>query len=151
MKLDDAMESRIAGLETKEPWALTHDEWLLLAVTSRLSKKAIQWRTSLAMLEDCMDQGISPDGETLDLTGRMALRLKYEEMFHGYPAPQAPLKGKTPDPSRVCGVYKYVPGDHFHVLDTKFDTLEEAKRHLVQNGYVYGGLELKHVYAVLGD
>ena len=32
-------------------------------------------------------------------------------------------------------VSKFVPGSHFYVFDTKFDTLEEAQRHAKSRGY----------------
>ena len=51
------------------------------------------------------------------------------------------LKGR---PSKT--VSKFLPGDHYHVLDTKFDTLDEAINHLEARGYRYGGLQEKHVY-----
>lgn len=47
-------------------------------------------------------------------------------------------------PSAV--VSKFVPGDHYHVLDTKFDTLEEAMEYLHRRGHNYGGLKETHVY-----
>lgn len=48
-------------------------------------------------------------------------------------------------------VSKFVPGDHYHVFGTKFDTLEEAQRHLWTKGYTFGGLVEKHVYNRDGD
>lgn len=48
-------------------------------------------------------------------------------------------------------VSKFIPGDHYHVLDEKFDTLEAATAHLQKHGYVYGGLHEKHVYVKDGD
>ena len=43
-------------------------------------------------------------------------------------------------------VSKFVPGEHYHVLGVKFDTLDEAQRHLRSRGYQYGGLTEKYVY-----
>lgn len=37
-------------------------------------------------------------------------------------------------------VSKFIPGQHYHCLDVKFDTLDEAIRHLRQMGYEYGGV-----------
>jgi len=36
-------------------------------------------------------------------------------------------------------ISRFVPGDHFYVLDTKFATLEEAKQHARANGYRVAG------------
>lgn len=43
-------------------------------------------------------------------------------------------------------VSKFIPGEHYHVLGEKFDTLDEAQQYLRSRGYVYGGLTEKHVY-----
>lgn len=43
-------------------------------------------------------------------------------------------------------VHKFVPGDHYHVLDTKFDTLAEAQQYLTDEGWIYNGLKEVHVY-----
>jgi hypothetical protein len=47
-------------------------------------------------------------------------------------------------------VSKFTPGNHYHVLSVKFDTLEEAQQHLLSKGYQFGGLVEKHVYATEG-
>ena len=52
-------------------------------------------------------------------------------------------------PSEV--VSKFVPGDHYHTLGDKFDTLDEAIQHLKRNGRAYAGLKEVHVYAREGD
>lgn len=36
-------------------------------------------------------------------------------------------------------VSKWVPGDHFYVLDEKFRSLEDAIKHLEFKGYVFDG------------
>lgn len=51
----------------------------------------------------------------------------------------------------VAEVFKFVPGEHYHVLSRKFDTLDDAMNHLRDRGYRYGGLFEKHVYAKEGD
>ncbi len=56
---------------------------------------------------------------------------------------------KTGKPS--ANVSTFIPGDHYHVLGTKFDTLEQAISHLESKGYVYAGLIEKHVYSSQGD
>lgn len=43
-------------------------------------------------------------------------------------------------------VSKFVPGDHYHVLGTKFDTLEQAIAHIRSQGHEYGRLIEKFVY-----
>ncbi len=35
----------------------------------------------------------------------------------------------------------FVPGDHYHCLNVKFDSLEEAIKHLESQGYRYGGYQ----------
>jgi len=45
-----------------------------------------------------------------------------------------------------CTVSKFIPGQHYHCLGAKFDTLQEAIDHLKASGYVYDGLTEKHVY-----
>lgn len=47
-------------------------------------------------------------------------------------------------------VTKFVPGAHYHVDDTKYDSLIEAKDHIKQSGYDYGGLIETHVYSENG-
>ena len=46
--------------------------------------------------------------------------------------------------------YKYVPGEHFYALNTKFNTLNEAISHLTARGYRYAGLHEERVQR-LGD
>lgn len=48
-------------------------------------------------------------------------------------------------------VYRWVPGDHYHALDGRFDTYDEARRHLESKGYRCLGLEERHVYPRGGD
>lgn len=52
---------------------------------------------------------------------------------------------------QLMQVSKFVPGEHYHCLDAKFDTLDEAIGHLKRNGFAYGGLIERHVYAKEGD
>ena len=52
---------------------------------------------------------------------------------------------------KFVDVHRYVPGEHYHCMDTKFDTLGEAKEHIQKNGGVFGKLHYKHVYAKEGD
>lgn len=50
---------------------------------------------------------------------------------------------RSPPSERVS---KFIPGQHYHCLGEKFDTLDLAIRHLKLNGYAYGGLKEVHVY-----
>lgn len=43
-------------------------------------------------------------------------------------------------------VSKFIPGEHYHVLNTKFDTLDDAINYLNAKGYQYAGLTETHVY-----
>ena len=52
-------------------------------------------------------------------------------------------------PSAV--VSKFIPGEHYHVLGTKFNSLLEAKAHLNRKGYKFGGVEEKFLYTHEGD
>lgn len=53
---------------------------------------------------------------------------------------------KVQDRRPKAKVSKFVPGQHYHVLNVKFDTLDEAMEHLRRKGYEYGGLSETHVY-----
>lgn len=48
-------------------------------------------------------------------------------------------------------VSKFVPGDHYHALGERFDTLDEAIHYLKSNGRIYGGLKEVYVYPKEGD
>lgn len=48
-------------------------------------------------------------------------------------------------------VSKFIPGEHFHCIGTKFDSLDDAISHLKQNGYEYEGLVEKFIYSTEGD
>ena len=48
-------------------------------------------------------------------------------------------------------VYKWVPGDHFHVENERFDTLEEAQGYLAAKGIKFLGVQERFVYAREGD
>lgn len=52
-------------------------------------------------------------------------------------------------PSEV--VSRFVPGDHYHAMGERFETLDEAIRHLRLKGRTYAGLKEVHVYAREGD
>ena len=43
-------------------------------------------------------------------------------------------------------VTKWVPGDHFHTLGERFNTLDEAINHLRNRGYEYDGFSETHAY-----
>ncbi len=43
-------------------------------------------------------------------------------------------------------IFKFTPGEHYHVMNTKFDSLDNAIDYLRQHGYAYAGLVEKHVY-----
>jgi hypothetical protein len=53
--------------------------------------------------------------------------------------------GQAPDRPGVR-VSKFVPGEHFHVLNEKFLSLDDAIKHLKSKGYEYDGLDEKFVY-----
>lgn len=55
------------------------------------------------------------------------------------------------DNRKLANVSKFIPGDHYHTLDTKFGTLAEAKEHITENGYIFGRFIEKHVYVRDGD
>jgi hypothetical protein len=48
--------------------------------------------------------------------------------------------------AQVVRVTKFHPGDHYHVLGIKFDTLDLARRHLEFEGCLFGGLDETFVY-----
>ena len=50
-----------------------------------------------------------------------------------------------------CRVSKFIPGEHYHVLDRKFDTYTAALGYAEQRGYVVDGLYEQHVYTRDGD
>ena len=50
-----------------------------------------------------------------------------------------------------CRVSKFIPGEHYHVLDRKFDTYTAALGYAEQQGYVVEGLYERHVYTRDGD
>ncbi len=62
--------------------------------------------------------------------------------LHDWPAQDRKPKAK---------VSKFVPGDHWHVLGTKFDTLQEAIGYLQSRGYVYAGFSETYLPKVEGD
>lgn len=51
-----------------------------------------------------------------------------------------------PDRRPAAVVAKWIPGDHYHALNERFDTLEEAVAHLERNGYRFDGLRERFVY-----
>ena len=51
---------------------------------------------------------------------------------------------------KAC-VSRFVPGNHFHALDCKFNTECEARDYLRSRGYDCTGLIEKHVYNREGD
>lgn len=129
----------IQVLQAKPAHKLSREEWLVLAMAGKLTPDHLQWRSELASLEHSLsdphglmlqaaEEGHSPGavllGTLLALQDLKAPRLTQ------------PIKPAT----NVLQVSKFNPGKHFHVLDTKFDTLEEAKAHLQKKGYMYGGL-----------
>lgn len=52
---------------------------------------------------------------------------------------------------RQSHVYKWVPGDHYHVEGERFDTLDEAVAWLESQGIRYLGLQERFVYDREGD
>ncbi len=46
---------------------------------------------------------------------------------------------------------KFVPGDHYHVLDKKFNDFDSAREYLESRGFEYAGMDMKHVYNKIGD
>jgi hypothetical protein len=59
-------------------------------------------------------------------------------------------KGERLEPP-VWDVSKFVPGDHFHVNGTKFNTLKEATSYIASKGAKFGRVWEKHVYTRPGD
>jgi hypothetical protein len=59
--------------------------------------------------------------------------------------------GRGPPPKPEIQVSKFVPGAHYHVLGTKFDTFDAAKRHAEGQGYKVTGLREVFVYTRGGD
>lgn len=51
----------------------------------------------------------------------------------------------------LANVSKFTPGEHYHCLGAKFDSLEKAVIHIKSRGFRYGGLTEKHVYTGEGD
>lgn len=52
---------------------------------------------------------------------------------------------------RYRSVHKFQPGKHFHAVHERFNTLDAAKAHLAEKGYIYDGLEITHYYTREGD
>lgn len=48
-------------------------------------------------------------------------------------------------------IHRFQPGSHYHVLDEKFDTENEAREHLRKLGYDCLGVNVKYVYTRQGD
>lgn len=48
-------------------------------------------------------------------------------------------------------VTKWNPGTHYYALDTKFDTFQEARKHLERNSYECLGLRERFIYDRFGD
>lgn len=48
-------------------------------------------------------------------------------------------------------VSKFIPGDHYHCLGERFNTMQEAKSYIAEKGFVFGKLIHRHVYATDGD
>ena len=139
-----------AVLQAKPAHKLSRDEWMVLAMSGKLTPAHLQWRSELASLEH-------------SLSDPHALMLQAVEEGH---SPGAVLLGtlltlqdlKAPrltqpaqSPTNILKVSKFNPGKHFHVLDTKFDTMDAAIAHLKQKGYIYGGLEEHYWPTVNGD
>lgn len=41
-------------------------------------------------------------------------------------------------------ISRFIPGSHWHVLDTKFSSFDAARRHLEKQGYRYAGTRTVH-------
>jgi len=48
-------------------------------------------------------------------------------------------------------ISKFIPGEHYYVLNNKFNSLEEAKNYLHEQGYIYAGFEEVYTYTKIGD
>jgi hypothetical protein len=59
--------------------------------------------------------------------------------------------GSHRDQKKFENVSKFVPGDHYHCLNTKFNTLAGAKDHIEKNGFIFGEFIKRHVYKNEGD
>jgi hypothetical protein len=58
---------------------------------------------------------------------------------------------QTPKQRPKEWIHKWQPGDHYHVLDMKFDTEREARDYLDKNGYDCLGVDVRYVYTRQGD
>lgn len=47
---------------------------------------------------------------------------------------------------KIMNVTKYVPGDHFHAVNERFDTLNDAVRYIREQGYTFGRFDEVHIY-----
>lgn len=58
---------------------------------------------------------------------------------------------KAEDHKPKAHVSKFIPGEHFHVLDKKFSSLSIAQDYLSKRGYRYGGLHETYIDPKIGD
>jgi hypothetical protein len=140
----------LTQLQAKQAHQLSRDEWMTLALAGQLTPEHLQWRSQVAELEhmlssphELMLQAVEEGHQPSDVLFGAILCMQ------DLKAPRV----KTPAAidTKILQVHKFNPGQHFHVLDTKFDTLDEAIRHLEANGYQYGGLQEKYWPATDGD
>jgi hypothetical protein len=54
-------------------------------------------------------------------------------------------------PRGIQNVSKFIPGQHFHTMGTKFDSLAEAVEHIEKNGGMLGRIIEQHFYSNEGD
>ena len=54
-------------------------------------------------------------------------------------------------PKGLHNISKFIPGEHFHTMGTKFNSMEEAVAHIEKNGGIVGRIIEKHFYSTEGD
>lgn len=132
-----------------DPYAkLSEDEegWLALAVNEggQFASHAI----SKVLLDGCnVGYGTGLERDTAYYMLRSAIAREDKRTARMYVNDWR--RRKSTKPTRM--VSKFVPGDHYHTLDQKFDTLQAAQDFLTRCGYSYGGLIEEHVYKTEGD
>lgn len=122
-KLDDWGESMIALARNGYQFA----EYAAFQLLRETSRSDVDWEVRYWMIRSALGR---QDARTV--------RIYVNDWKHARHRPSAPVS-------------KWIPGDHYYVLNEKFDTLDEARDHLCNRGYRYEGLIEKHVYTRDGD
>lgn len=71
-------------------------------------------------------------------------KLKRHASYHEVLQVLADWRGERHE--KYASISKFIPGEHYHVLDAKFSTLAKARAHAIREGYLPGPLIEKRVY-----